>query len=168
MERASSTIISSNLTVVAFFKDREQDEVDEILVSLIGILEKMGSIGATVSATATEEEDHTVAKKCDENSVRINKYVLAEINKEYIDFLHNRDGLVGLLRDTAKQSMGMVDSMRMPYLEKYICETFDSGFGSKITLTNQFKCELCNYYICSTRKALSAHQRGCKKIVGSL
>jgi hypothetical protein len=100
--------------------------------------------------------------------ITINKYVLDELKKEYIDFSHNRDILIGILKENGKNSINILDKMKMSYLEKYIIDTCDSELTSKLQFSNQFKCELCNYYICNNRKSLSAHQRGCKKYIGSL
>jgi len=95
--------------------------------------------------------------------IKINKYILHEINKEYQEFIRNKDALIGLLKENGKHSFSLLYDIKMPYLEKYMCETCDTELSTKLQLVNQFKCEICNYYICNTKKALSAHQRGCKR-----
>lgn len=95
--------------------------------------------------------------------IKINKYILHEINKEYQEFVRNKDALIGVLKENGKHSFSLVNEMKMPYLEKYMCETCDTELSTKLQVVNQFKCDVCNYYICNTKKALSAHQRGCKR-----
>jgi gamma-glutamylcyclotransferase (GGCT)/AIG2-like uncharacterized protein YtfP len=148
--------------IVNFLKQYTEDEINERLLSFIDFLEKFGGGNSSLKEIKKEsgEKESFLAK----DYITINKYVLQEINKEYHDVLKNKDKLIGLVKETNKQSMDLMDTMKMPYLEKYMV---DSGLELNLQISNQFKCELCNYYVCNTKKALSSHQRGCKKIVGS-
>jgi len=170
----NSHILTNNPKILEFFKEKEQDEIDNILLSFIQILEKHGvSSNSTNSSTIHDNEENktceiTTSKYENTDNITINRYELKEINKEYVDFYKNKDNLIGILKEIEKQALQFIDNMRMPFLEKYISESCDKELSYKLQTMNQYKCNLCNYYTCITKKALSAHQRGCKKYIGSL
>ena len=154
--KEEAVVVTSHSKIVDFFKNYTQDEINDILLSFIDILEK----NSLKAPCLNKFEGNKV------NSPPINEcYILQEINKEYREVLKNRDILIGILKENNKQSSNLIDNMKMPCLEKYMG---DMGLNLNVQLVNQFKCELCNYYVCNTKKALSSHQRGCKKYVGSL
>jgi hypothetical protein len=165
--KEDNIVVLTHSKIVNFFKNYTQDEINDTLISFIDILEKYGNVNSY-------KENKPSLNTCEYNkveiqpindSITINSYILQEINKEYQEVLKNRDVLVGILKENNKQSINLIDTMKMPYLEKYMG---DMGLNLNVQLVNQFKCELCNYYVCNTKKALSSHQRGCKKYVGSL
>lgn len=101
------------------------------------------------------------------NSTSLNNIeVFEEIGKEYEKYLNNKDKLVGILKENYFKTMEIVNNLNFLYLEKILNENKISFDNNKTV--NQLKCELCNYYTCYNKKSLSAHQRGCKKYVGSL
>lgn len=172
------SILTKHPRIMNFFKDREQHEIDNIILSFIDLLERCGTTTALSNLpvktvdnnsppTPTNPPPNTKDATSEEN-ININRYVLDEINKEYQEFYRNRDNLFGVFKENEKQTNSLLDVMRMPFLEKYIRENCHMTLDTKLQTTNQFKCELCNYYIAITKKSLSAHQRGCKKYVGSL
>jgi len=172
-------ILTKNPKILNFFKNREQCEIDNILISFINVLENCKTIStfpATAPATSPATTDtinlsysQTISTNFNvADNIIINRYVLNEINKEYQEFYRNRDNLIGIFKENEKQTSNIFDLMKMPFLEKYINENCDTNLNTKLQTLNQFKCDLCNYYTCITKKALSAHQRGCKKYVGSL
>jgi len=168
-------ILTKHPRILDFFKDHEQDEIDNMILSFIDLLEKCGTTTAfsnppveTVAVNSSPPPPPPHTKYAGEENMIINRYVLDEINKEYQEFYRNRDNLIGLFKEIEKQTINLLDVMRMPFLEKYIRENCDVRINTKLQTTNQFKCELCNFYIGITKKSLSAHQRGCKKYVGSL
>ena len=160
-------ILTKHPRILAFFKDREQAEIDNILLSFIDVLEKCGptsTTSATTTTTIVVDTPPATSLATATDNIVINRYVLNEINKEYQEFYRNRDNLIGIFKENEKQTSSLLDIIKMPFLEKYISENCNTTLQS----TNQFKCELCNFYTCITKKALSAHQRACKKYVGSL
>jgi hypothetical protein len=98
----------------------------------------------------------------------INKFVLDEIYKEYQDFANHKDELIGIIKESNKKTMEKIEEMKFTSLEKYLSDKYASTINTKIKLVNQLKCELCNFYVCNSKKSLSAHQRGCKKFVGNV
>jgi hypothetical protein len=160
-------ILTKHPRILAFFKHREQAEIDNILLSFIDVLEKCGptsTTSATTTTTIVVDAPPATSLSTATDNIVINRYVLNEINKEYQEFYRNRDNLIGIFKENEKQTSSLLDIIKMPFLEKYISENCNTTLQS----TNQFKCELCNFYTCITKKALSAHQRACKKYVGSL
>lgn len=168
-------ILTKHPRILDFFKDREQNEIDNIILSFIDLLEKCGTTTAFSNLPVETVDDNLPPpppqpnnKYAGEENIIINRYVLDEINKEYQEFYRNRDSLIGIFKENEKQTVNYLDILRMPFLEKYIRDNCDARLDTKLQSSNQFKCELCNYYVGITKKSLSAHQRGCKKFVGSL
>jgi hypothetical protein len=93
--------------------------------------------------------------------ININKDILEEINNEYQDFAIKKDTLIGITKDFTKKSLQQLEDMKFPSLEKYLSTHFATALRTN-KLNNQYMCDICNLYICSTKKSLSAHQRGCK------
>lgn len=161
--------------IVDFFKENPQNEIEDFILTFIEFAKKFSPVSSMVKND--ENGKNAVAAVVDEpvvppeitggekttEFIKINKYVLHEINKEYQGFAQNKDALIGVLKENEKQAFQLLNEMKMPYLEKYIYETCDTEISTKLQVVNQFKCELCNYYLCNTKKALSAHQRGCKR-----
>lgn len=106
-------------------------------------------------------------KKDEAGNVIVDKYVLQEIIKEYQQFADQKDKLIGVIKENNKKMLDIIDLIKFPSLEKYLCDNSNDNLKSNLKYVNQFKCELCNYFVCNTKKSLSAHQRGCKKYVGS-
>ena len=91
----------------------------------------------------------------------ITKEALEDIYKEYQSFAIHKDTLIGILKDSNKRSLAQVEELKFPGLEKYLATKYASTINVT-TLSNQYRCDICNSYVCSNKKALSAHQRGCK------
>lgn len=100
-----------------------------------------------------------------QNSETISKEVLEEINREYQNFATQKDNLTCLFKDHLKKSMTQLEELKFPSLERLLSTRFSST--TNVTKhSNLFKCEFCNVYVCTTKKSLSAHQRGCKSKKG--
>jgi len=93
--------------------------------------------------------------------INISKDILEDINNEYQDFALKKDALIGLTKDFSKKSLLQLEEMKFPSLEKYLSTHFASALKTN-KLNNQYVCDICHTYVCSTKKSLSAHQRGCK------
>jgi len=97
----------------------------------------------------------------DDESNFISKELLEEINRDYQQFALKKDTLIGLTKEFSKKSLQNLEEMKLPSLDKYFLSRFASTEKPN-RLKNQYVCEICNVYICSTLKAMSAHKRGCK------
>lgn len=155
----SKPIIITNQKIIEFFKDYDDKNIENTIICLIDFMSVVQS--------------HPQLKPSEENldksddSIQINKYVLDEIGKEFKLFTTKKDEIVGIIKDIQRRALSAMEFMSFPSLEKYLCDHCDS-FNNNVTFENLHKCELCNYYVCNSKKSLSAHQRGCKKYVGSL
>lgn len=92
----------------------------------------------------------------DENS--ITKELLDEINKEYTEFILQKENSLAMLRDFQRKMTVQIESIKMPALEKYLEPKYTCS-----SIIKTFTCELCNVYTANSKQSLSAHVRGCKK-----
>jgi len=155
----SKPIIITNPKIIEFFKDYDNKNIENTIIYLIDF------ISIIQSQPQLKHSEENLDKS--DNSIQINKYVLDEIGKEFNLFTSKKDEIVGIIKDTQRRALSAIESMSFPSLEKYLYDHCDS-FNNNITFENLYRCELCNYYVCNSKKSLSAHQRGCKKYVGSL
>jgi hypothetical protein len=96
------------------------------------------------------------------NEMNISKDILDSINTEYQSFALKKDTLIGMTKDFSKKSIAQLEELKFPSLDNYLSNHFASATKNATKLNNQYTCEICKIYICSTKKSLSAHQRGCK------
>lgn len=156
--------ILEELTGDAMFLNRETETtLSEVYSSKKREKELLDNEPPTPTPTPTP-----TMKKDEFDNVIVDKYVLEEIVKEYQQYSAQKDKLIGLIKENYKLMLNVVETMNLPTLEKYLCDNSTPDFKSGLIYENQFKCELCGYFICNSKKSLSAHQRGCKKYVGSL
>ena len=93
----------------------------------------------------------------------ISKDVLESINTEYQEFALKKDSLIGITKDYCKKSISQLEELKFPSLENYLSNHFASASKISSKLNNQYTCDICEKYVCSTKKSLSAHKRGCCK-----
>ena len=96
------------------------------------------------------------------DEMHINKDVLESINTEYQEFALKKDTLIGITKEFSKKSLLQIEELKFPSLENYLSNHFASPLKNATKLNNQYVCDICEKYVCSTKKSLSAHQRGCK------
>ena len=108
------------------------------------------NLHARIQEFSTKDEDNTISYE-----------LLEDINRDFQNFAIQKDTLIGIIKDTNKKALLQIDELKFPSLEKYLSTQFAS-IANITKFTNQYKCELCNLYLCNTKKSLSAHQRGCK------
>lgn len=92
----------------------------------------------------------------DEHS--ISQDVLDEMNREYQDFVLQKENAFTTLRDFQKRMYQQIDMIKMPALEKYL-EPKYACMKQQSTLV----CELCRTFTATSKQSLSAHKRGCSK-----
>jgi hypothetical protein len=91
----------------------------------------------------------------DESSV--SKDVLDDINREFQNFITQKDALVNISKDIQKKLLLQIDELRFPALEKFLSTKYAT------TKKSGYSCHLCNNFDAPTKKSLSAHVRGCSK-----
>ena len=87
----------------------------------------------------------------------ISKEILDNINEEYQIFISQRELMLTTLKDFQKKMATQIDTMKLPSLDQYL----DTKYA--YVKERNFKCELCNNFIGSSKQSLSAHKRGCRK-----
>jgi len=89
----------------------------------------------------------------------INQDTLDEMNREYQDFVLQKENALTTLRDFQKRMTQHIETIKMPALEKYLEPKYAGIKKQAISL----RCDLCNSFIAASKQSLSAHKRGCTK-----
>ena len=101
----------------------------------------------------------------DVEEICIPKETLDEINKEYSRFIERKLSIIDILKDFHKKITSEVDEIKFPCLSKYLV----SKCGSILNNENEtILCNICNKFEATNNRALSAHQKACKKKFKSL
>ena len=82
---------------------------------------------------------------------------MSTINKEYLTFIEQRNGLIENYKKTYKEHLKQLESFEMPSLIKLL----DSIFTNVEQLT--YTCQYCKTYVAKNKRALTTHQNKCKK-----
>ena len=97
-------------------------------------------------------------KTDNEYECTIDKDVLEEINKEYQQFINQKETITALIKDSQKKILSSMEDFKIPALDKFLSTKFAA------TIHKQgFKCELCKIFNANNLKALAAHKRGCSR-----
>lgn len=86
----------------------------------------------------------------------IEKEILEEINKEYQNFIVQKEAIINVLKDSQKKIFSQIDEFKFPILDKYLSTKFSAPVHKQ-----GFKCDLCKNFNANNLKALAAHKRGC-------
>jgi len=101
----------------------------------------------------------------DVDEICIPKEILDDINKEYSRFIERKLSIIDILKDFHKKITCEVDEIKFPCLSKYLV----SKCGSILNNENEtMLCNICNKFEATNNRALSAHQKACKKKFKSL
>jgi len=87
---------------------------------------------------------------------------MSAINKEYLAFIDQRNGLIENYKKTYKDHLKQLESFEMPSLIKLL----DSIFTNVEQLT--YTCQYCKTYVAKNKRALTTHQNKCKKSIVNL
>jgi hypothetical protein len=83
--------------------------------------------------------------------------MLERINKEFQQFITQKKEFILSLRESHKKLTTQIDAFQFPCIQALLSEHFAQ------VETNNFSCTICNNFTGRNNRALSAHQRGCKK-----
>jgi len=101
----------------------------------------------------------------DVDEICIPKETLDEINKEYSRFIERKLSIIDILKDFHKKITSEVDEIKFPCLSKYLV----SKCGTILNNENEtILCNICSKFEATNNRALSAHQKACKKKFKSL
>ena len=100
-----------------------------------------------------------------EYEYHIDKEILEEINKEYQNFMNQKESIMNVLKESQKKVFSQLDEFRFPALDKFL----STKYGAHVHKQG-LKCDLCKNFNANNLKALAAHKRGCfrkQKIIDS-
>ena len=92
-----------------------------------------------------------------EHKQSIPKECLDDINREYQNFISQRETLLAFMKDTHKKMISQVSDIAFPALDKYLSSRY-SSFKKQ-----GFVCDICGVFNVPTLKGLAAHKRGCNR-----
>jgi hypothetical protein len=92
----------------------------------------------------------------------IPKELLDDINREYQQFVAQKEIVINTLKDSTRKILGQIDDFKFVSLDKYLSTKYAS------VQKQGYKCDLCKNFTVSTLKGLAAHKRGCNRKNASL
>ena len=92
-----------------------------------------------------------------ENKYTIPKEVLDDVNREYQQFIIQKELILTMVKDHHKRLLSQLDEFRFVALDKYLATRYSSCKKQGYT------CELCGTFNVGTLKGLAAHKRGCAR-----
>jgi hypothetical protein len=92
-----------------------------------------------------------------ENKYSVPKDVLDGINREYQQFILQKETILAGFKEQQKYLLSKLDDMRF--------STLDSFLSTRYSLCKKqgYNCNLCNNFNVGTLKGLAAHKRGCNR-----
>ena len=100
--------------------------------------------------------------KTEKEELVFSKDDMLTINKEYLAFIEQRNGLIESYKKNYKEHLKQLESFEMPALIKLL----DSIFTNVEQLT--YTCQYCKTYVAKNKRALTTHQNKCKKSIINL
>jgi hypothetical protein len=92
-----------------------------------------------------------------ENKYSIPKDILDGINREYQQFILQKETIVTGFKEQQKRLLMQLDDMRFSTLDKYLSTRYSS------CKKQGYNCDMCNNFNVGTLKGLAAHKRGCAR-----
>jgi len=83
---------------------------------------------------------------------------LDSINQEFQSFINQKVSLIQSAKEIQKKLIYQIEHMSFPSLDKYLASKDYSS-----ARRTEYVCDICGVYTATSKKALSAHQRGCRK-----
>jgi hypothetical protein len=90
-----------------------------------------------------------------ETDYSISKPMLEDINREYQNFIRQKEIISNTIKDNNKKILGQLENLNFPVFNQYLSTKFTS------ILRPGFKCDICRIFTVNTLKGLAAHKRGC-------
>ena len=97
-----------------------------------------------------------ISQNKEENTISQDE--LDGINQEFQSFLNQKEALILCAKEIQKKIVYQVEHMNFPSLDKYLASKEYSS-----ARRTEYVCDICGVYSATSKKALSAHQRGCRK-----
>lgn len=135
--------IHSNIVVIYLHKLLYSSETLQIATDMID----------SISGKLTE------FSSLSENKYSIPKDILDGVNREYQQFILQKEAIITGFKDHQKRLLAQLDDMRFSTLDKYLSTRYSS------CKKQGFTCNICNSFNVATLKGLAAHKRGCARKV---
>lgn len=100
--------------------------------------------------------------KTEKEELVFSKDDMSAINKEYLAFIEQRNGLIENYKKTYKEHLKQLENFEMPSLTKLL----DSIFTNVDQLS--YLCQYCKKFNAKNKRALTTHQNKCKKSIVNL
>jgi hypothetical protein len=97
-----------------------------------------------------------------DNKYSIPKDILDEVNREYQQFILQKETIMTGFKDQQKRLLSQLDDMRFGTLDKYLSTRYSS------CKKQGYNCDMCNNFNVGTLKGLAAHKRGCARKIGNI
>lgn len=92
-----------------------------------------------------------------EHKYSIPKDVLDDVNREYQQFIIQKEAIIGVLKDQHKRVLSQLEEIRFLSLDRFLSTRYSS------CKKQGFVCDLCHVFNVPTLKGLAAHKRGCAR-----
>ena len=96
-----------------------------------------------------------------DNKYSIPKDILDEVNREYQQFILQKETIMTGFKEQQKRLLSQLDDIRFSALDKYLSTRYSSCKKQGYT------CDMCNNFNVGTLKGLAAHKRGCARKIGN-
>jgi hypothetical protein len=95
-----------------------------------------------------------------ENKYSIPKDILDDVNREYQQFILQKETIMSGFKEQQKRLLAQLDDLRFSALDKYLSTRYSS------CKKQGYNCDMCNNFNVGTLKGLAAHKRGCARKLG--
>jgi hypothetical protein len=158
IERNSNSILISQHTGITS-KPNYHIEIHNNIV--VVYLHKMSYSSETLQIAA-DMIDSISGKLTDfcsfsENKYSVPKDTLDGINREYQQFILQKENIISKFKEQQKYILGQLEEMRFISLDKYLSTRYSS------CKKQGYNCDMCNNFNVGTLKGLAAHKRGCAR-----
>jgi hypothetical protein len=158
VEKNTNSILISQYTGITS-KPNYHIEINNNIV--VVYLHKLSYSSETLQI-ATDMIDALSCKLIDFCSLSENKYsipkdILDNINREYQQFILQKEAIVSGFKEQQKRLLIQLDDMRFSTLDKYLSTRYSS------CKKQGYNCDMCNNFNVGTLKGLAAHKRGCAR-----
>ena len=94
------------------------------------------------------------------NKFIIDNDTLAEINKEFVSYVNQKNNMIKMLKDFSDKMNASIAELKMPFLENYLSNKYAGSSSSSVE--NTATESICMYCKAFVPKSLSQHYRYCK------
>ena len=158
IEKNTSSILISNYTGISSKTDYQIEILNNRVVVYLHRLnanpDKLQIAVDMIDSLSAKLEEFCVNA---EHKYSIPKDILDDVNREYQQFIIQKEAIIGVLKDQRKKVISQLEDIRFASLDKYLATRYSS------CKKQGFVCDLCHVFNVPTLKGLAAHKRGCAR-----